>query len=519
MTTDTSKLFRIVCTSALSIIMVMIVQVQDVKAQRTVEVDQGVGTLNEAIESDTTANGERVDSSTVYVLSSGGTYLLDGSIEHRGYHLSIVAEDGWTERPKLIPAVDDGGDSSRPFRPRGDLTIKGLYVTNEDELGGRNTRMFRVSENDVTISIDNSHLDKDGQSGFRIDGSGTKIFLTNSIVSNIGTTDSPDNGRVLDDRGNQIDTLWFSNNTFYNITSQIIRDDGGLINNLHFSQNTAVNIGKNGAIEFGPIVKGVMENNLIMNASFYGYNTNDDDDPLAVVSMDSLTQSEIDSLGAQSFTANNNNIYLSSSITDAYPDTVAAPVNFNSTVSAYIAEQGSGETFLNEGVAFTNGPSAPADVVTTFWTDPTNEDPPSFPTDGEPFDFAYANTFDSYSGGTSGQQLGSLSWFGTLVSNEDEELFTETPSGFSINGNYPNPFNPSTNISINLPEAADVSIEVFNMIGQSVLSIPAQRLGAGTNQTLRVDAQNLTSGIYIYRVTASAGSDIMTSTGRMTLIK
>lgn len=519
MTIDTNKLFRTVCTSTLSIIIVMIVQVQDVKAQRMVEVDQGVGTLNEAIASDTLANGERVDSSTVYVLKSGGTYLLDGSIEHRNYHLSIVAEEGWTERPKLIPAIDDGGESSRPFRPRGDLTINDLYVTNEDELGGRNQRIFRVSENDVTIRIDNSHLDKDAQSGFRIDNSGTRIFLTNSIVSNIGTSDSPDNGRGLDDRGNQIDTLWFVNNTFYNLTSQIIRDDGGLINYLNFSQNTAVNIGKNGAAEFGPIVKGVMENNLFMNASFYGYDNNDGDDPLAVVSMDSLSQSEIDSLGAQSFIANNNNIYLSTSITDAYPDTVSAPVNFNSTVSAYIAEQGSEATFLNEGVTFTDGPSAPADVVTTFWTDPTSENPPAFPTDGEPFDFGYADTFDSYVGGTNGQQLGSLNWFGIMISNEDDELFTETPNGFSINGNYPNPFNPSTNISINLPAAADVSVEVFNMIGQSVLSIPAQRLGAGTNQSLRIDAQNLTSGMYIYRVTARAGSDIMTNTGRMTLIK
>ncbi|MBO6524677.1 MAG: T9SS type A sorting domain-containing protein [Balneolaceae bacterium] len=520
MINDTNRLFKQVFASTLALIMVMMVQVQDVQAQRTVTVDQGVGTLNEAIVSDTTETGERVDSSTVYVLSSGGTYLLDGSIEHRGYHLSIVAEEGWTERPKLIPAVDNGGASSRPFRPRGDLTLRGLYVTNEDELGGRNTRIIRVSENDVTITIDNSHLDKDGQSAFRLDGTGIRLFLTNSIVSNIGTTDSPDNGRGVDDRGNQIDTLWFANNTFYNLTSQIIRDDGGLINYAYFNQNTAVNIGKNIAVEFGPVVKGVMKDNLFINAAFYGYNTNDDDDPLAVVSVDSLTQSETDSLGAQAFTANNNNIYLSASITEAYPDTVEAPVNFNATVSAFIEAQGSASTFLNEDVTFTSGPAAPADVVTTFWTDPTNENPPSFPTpgEGESFDFGYADTFDSYTGGSNGQQLGALSWFGTLVSNEDD-ISIERPNTFKLNGNYPNPFNPSTSISFDLAEASDVSVEIFNMIGQKVMSIPVQRLAAGSNQNLRVEAGSLTSGIYIYRITAKSGNTITSNTGRMTLIK
>ncbi len=513
---DTNKLLTAVCTTFLSVALAMVIQIQDVSAQRTVEVQQGVGTLNEAIASDTTAMGERVDSSTVYVLSSGGTYLLDGSIEHRGYHLSIVAEDGWTERPKLIPAVDDGGGASRPFRPRGDLTIRGLYVTGEDELGGLTTRTIRVSENDVRIVVDNCHLDKDGQSAFRIDGTGTKIFLTNSIVSNIGTTDSPDNGRVLDDRGNDIDTLWFENNTFYNITSQVIRDDGEVIGYARYTQNTAYNIGKNAAVELGPVVNGVVEDNLFINAAFYGYNTNDDDEFLYVLGVDSLTQDEIDTYGAQSFTANNNNIFLSTTISDAYPDTVSAPANFNPAATAFIAEQGSEATFLNEDITFTSAPGIPTDVMTSFWEG--SESPPSFDNANEPFDFAYANSFTSYSAGTSGQQLGSLSWFGMLVNNE-EELGLDTPSEFQLFGNYPNPFNPSTNISFNLPVDASVQVDIYNVMGQKVMTVPAQRLQAGTNQNISINAAALSSGVYIYRVIATAGAREFMQSGKMTLLK
>ena len=515
---DTNKLFKSVGAFILTMALVVIAG-PDATAQRTVNVEPGVGTLNLAIDSDTTETGARVDSNTVYILESGGTYLLDGSIEPRGYHLRIKAEDGWTERPKLIPAVDEGGGSSRAFRPRGSLSIHGLYVTNEDELGGLNTRIIRVSENDVTIKVDNCHLDKDGQSAFRIDGTGTKIYLTNSIVSNIGVSSSPDNGRGLDDRGNQIDTLWFENNTFYNLTSQIIRDGGGgLINYAYVNQNTAVNIGKNQTFEFGPVVEAVMTNNLVINGAFYGYNTNDDDDPLHVVGLDSLTANEIDTFGDQSFTANNNNVYLSTDIVDAYPDTIAAPVNFNATAQAYVDEQGSASTFLNENVEFTNGPANPADVVTAFWTNPGDESPPEFPTDGEPFDFAYASTFDSYTAGTNGQQLGSLIWFGIATSNEDENI-VEKPDGFKLHGNYPNPFNPSTNISFSLPKAATVTVDVFSVIGQKVLSIPAQRMNAGANMNISIDASNLVSGMYIYRVTANAGNSSFMETGKMTLIK
>ncbi|MCG8371987.1 MAG: T9SS type A sorting domain-containing protein, partial [Balneolales bacterium] len=385
-----------------------------------------------------------------------------------------------------------------------------------DEDGNFPQRIIRISENNVRIVIDNCHLDKDSQSAFRNDGTGISLFLTNSIVSNIGFTESPDNGRVLDDRGNQIDTVWFHNNTFYNITSQVIRDAGSLINYAYYRQNTAYNIGKNQAVELGPVVEAVVEDNLFINSSFFGYDS-DDDDALYVIGLDSLTQTEIDSLGPQSFTANNNNIFLSASITDAYPDTVMAPVNFNPTAAAYIEEQGSGATFINEDITFTNSPGTPAAIVTDFWNDA--EDPAEFDNANAPFDFAYADTFTSYSGGSDGQQLGSLTWFGTLVNNEEDGPSLTIPSVFQLHGNYPNPFNPSTNISFNLAEAADVSVDVFNMIGQKVMSIPVQRMAAGANQSVTVDASFLSSGIYIYRVNAKAGNVVTTNSGRMTLIK
>ncbi len=505
-------------TKLLILGVVLVLTGSNAVAQRVVKVAPGLGTLNEAIDSDTTAGGERVDLNTVYELTRGGYYALEGSIENR-FPLTIVAEDGDGDRPILLPAAGDGGTSSRPFRARGDLTLKGLYITGIDNLDAYNgdQRIIRISENDVRIVIDDCHLDGDTQAAFRVDNSGNRIFVTNSIISNIGTTDSPDNGRAIDDRGSQIDTLVLENNTFYNLTSQVLRDAGGEINYAKVNHNTVVNIGKNGAFEFGQAVEVIFTNNLIIDGAFYG-RPESDSEILAVVSLDSLSPTQVETLGEASITISNNNIYSSQTIMDSYPDTVNAPISFNATAIAYIEEAASGSSNISENVSFTDGPAVPLSVMTTFYADPGGAQP-DFPTDGEPFDFGYASSFNSYTAAIAGQQLGSLIWHGGLHVANEEEISTDVPGAFILHGNYPNPFNPTTQISFSLAQAANVQVDVYNVMGQKLLTVPSQRLSAGASQSIQIDAASLASGLYIYRVTAVSAGHSFVNSGRMTLIK
>ena len=121
--------------------------------QRYVNVSPGVGTLNDSIFSDTTSTGARVDSATIYVLERDGIYLVTGSIEHR-FPLTIQAAEGEGARPKVYPAVDDGNESSRLFIPRDNLTVKGLDISNTDELGARNKNTFRIKGDNAVVTID-----------------------------------------------------------------------------------------------------------------------------------------------------------------------------------------------------------------------------------------------------------------------------------------------------------------------------------------------------------------------------
>ncbi|TKJ41503.1 hypothetical protein CEE37_02775 [candidate division LCP-89 bacterium B3_LCP] len=107
-------------------------------------------------------------------------------------------------------------------------------------------------------------------------------------------------------------------------------------------------------------------------------------------------------------------------------------------------------------------------------------------------------------------------WLGgvDLLSVEDNSLTTPV-----LYSNYPNPFNPTTVISFDLPVASLVKLEVFDVNGRNVNmsgsgTTPTTEFGVGTHQ-ITFDGSGLASGIYIYRISAGEVS----VTGKMVLMK
>ena len=82
-----------------------------------------------------------------------------------------------------------------------------------------------------------------------------------------------------------------------------------------------------------------------------------------------------------------------------------------------------------------------------------------------------------------------------------------SPVTYVLHQNYPNPFNPSTTIKYDLPTDARVDLTVYDVLGREILTLVDGFQEAGYHQ-VTLDARNLASGIYFYRLTAGSFTDV-----------
>ena len=109
-----------------------------------------------------------------------------------------------------------------------------------------------------------------------------------------------------------------------------------------------------------------------------------------------------------------------------------------------------------------------------------------------------------------------LSGIAQPVSNDDDSV---VPAITSLNGNYPNPFNPETNISFGMKSAGNVEILVYNLLGQKVKTLLKEFKAAGNHNIVwngkDDNGQNVASGVYFYRMSTEQYS----KTAKMILMK
>lgn len=96
------------------------------------------------------------------------------------------------------------------------------------------------------------------------------------------------------------------------------------------------------------------------------------------------------------------------------------------------------------------------------------------------------------------------------ISPTSKNLVTD----FKLAQNYPNPFNPSTTIKFNIPRTTEVTLEVFNNLGQRVSTLVNGRMTAGDHEVV-FEGSDLSSGIYFYRLTV----DNVSQKRKMVLMK
>ena len=116
-----------------------------------------------------------------------------------------------------------------------------------------------------------------------------------------------------------------------------------------------------------------------------------------------------------------------------------------------------------------------------------------------------------FSGDLSAEAVNVVGWNESIM--EAGPIF-EFPSQFSLGRAYPNPFNPSTEISLSIERKADITLSVLNISGQVISTLASGSYDSG-DYSFRWDASNFSSGIYLIQI--ASGSYVETQ--KVTLVK
>jgi hypothetical protein len=102
----------------------------------------------------------------------------------------------------------------------------------------------------------------------------------------------------------------------------------------------------------------------------------------------------------------------------------------------------------------------------------------------------------------------------TVISGIEDPFIDKIPKTYVLFQNYPNPFNPITHIRFGLPKATDVKIDLYNILGQKVVTLFDAHKPAGYH-VIDFDGNKFATGVYIYRIETDEFQDVK----KMVLIK
>ena len=369
------------------------------------------------------------------------------------------------------------------------------------------------------------------------------------------------------------DTLIYTNNTFFNTSSYIIlTNPGKKTNYLKFDHNTVfttivnpfwtpsvTNAEFTNNIFFGIHALGQRQREI--QAGWFGWWP---DSPTGIMNYDTLSsdlEAQFGISDAERRIIQRNNAWYnpqefidfwsnfpdSVAVTDANGDTTGWTVQplpstpwMNSIVQAMFDDDANYPNFVDEGTMNVDPQFDPTmtqvvvdSVVSwvTWWRNGLGWNSPDGPS--RQYDFS-ADQFNlpwplpeqlTYSNSalatasTEGLHLGDLNWYPDDKAQWLTDIKNETgatiPVNYSLEQNYPNPFNPSTVIKFSIPDQNNVSLDVFNALGQKVATLVNKNLSAG-KYAYTFDASNLSSGVYFY--TLKVG-DSFSKTMKMILMK
>ena len=139
-------------------------------------------------------------------------------------------------------------------------------------------------------------------------------------------------------------------------------------------------------------------------------------------------------------------------------------------------------------------------------------------TSNAPREYTYTDNMENIGGSKILYRLKTVDNDGSFTYSSEVEVVA-IPTAYGLENNFPNPFNPQTKIQYSLPENAKVRLAVYDMLGRQVAELVNEEQNAGYYEKT-FTGSNLSSGMYIYRITAQAqGKNAFTKVKKMLLVK
>ncbi len=524
------------------------------------------------IKADTAAN-HGILPDRVYELESGGVYLNTEVFNvAKGKTIRLVCNG--PKKPIIYQFPT--GTGSNPQNPPGNLfvlqggnlemkniAISGYFEPSYDFLDNLQGGIINTTQEGSSIIIDNCIFNNINGQHIRT-GSATKVIkITNTIFANMGFLGRSNlgAGKGLDLREASCDSLILINNTFVNYQDRAIRHYNfsnplagtGGIQYCLIEHNSFVNgMGFHGLLSLGNVGKEVIiKNNLFYDAFALGED-----------STDATRTAEWANTG-ETYANGNNRI---SWIFTAPNDTTIWTVKNNYYVispegQAFLTKYGFGEgmplslhiqsrlgadaakAFKKVNLKLKEIPRLMVNMMEWYESPEGGNKTKNTPSDKwnknlhdmdrrqykyleDTLDCSYDKNVEAYYSSDRGFPVGDLNWFPELKVRWEAGEVVSVKGEFGLSHNYvleqnfPNPFNPTTTISYSLPKMSNVSLIIYNALGQIVAKLVDDQIQQAGTYSFTWDGKNnngqtLSSGVYFYQLKTND----VTITRKMTLVK
>ena len=478
--------------------------------------------------------------------------------------------------PILCGAVYEGGTTTGGINSGFDLLVKNANVSIGNSAGGIGWGFFGLAGPGLRLQVDNCIIEHNLWTVVGAPPAESRLFFTNNYFVNLLGHTCRRNGGVLDFFSNQ-DTIWVENNTHVNVQGLLYKSrDNYRINRQVYNHNNFINCSAFVLMNRGGHANYSVTNNIFVNTHIQGFSSVLVGADAGEVDPEGLPMGIVNVYADSSFLANGANFYVDKNLiywdptfndviqtlnanqVNGKTDWVSQMIPMNSRTQAMF-DDNTTYPLLTEGDWFNKLPNfadtkdlfttqlailkefSIGTVDTTYtgsltaWRQAGNEEADYFTYADWPIpvDLSYTDA-DLLTAALGGFPVGDLTWFPAKYTQWEAQKDAEhaaihntlmtgvvgieelggLPVEFRLEQNYPNPFNPTTNISYSIPEAANVSLKVYNSLGQEVVTLVN---GYQTAQSYNVafNASDLASGVYFYTLKV----DNFTQSKKMILIK